>query len=1021
MELTRDLLMDAGGWKEMKAAREMHRSGLVKEAAYENGVLVGVVMIGGKPKKVQMEIHSRAHMENKCSCFLARRDGRVCAHAIAVGLEVIDPTSRPEGVEDEGGREDGGVQKQPAAGGGEDRAEDRWPRVVEETHEEAWAVSCRVMLPLQLERSWERGQIMVGFGVELEGEEDLLSTYTPEWTIFVGERDAALLRVVKRMFPGEPPGVVNLRKAQFLELLEALAGHPRVWFGKKEEAAVSFVPLRPALELKRDRLQVAWPKGLEPIVDGGVAWALEGKQLRPVASLPERLAGIFGRGIALDPVDAPVLLAMLQQWFEVPEEVVSSLPQPAAPVVEVTFEGSFNQIEGKMVFRYGDHVRIAGLKDGEIVDSNGERMLASPDLERVAEDGLRQWGFEGPGRRGEFVLRDKQAILQFYAHGLARLDPEWVIRKGDRFSEFAKDVVPIQPTFDFGSQGSGQDWFAVEMEYRTADGTEITRDEIQRLLQMGQNDRALSGGRVAVLDPVLTENVMETISDCDPEQEEPGVFRINHRQAAYLRQAAQEMGVPMEGAAERKVVGEWREAVGDLGEILRPYQQEGVDWFWKLSELSMGGILADDMGLGKTVQTLAFLKARGSRALVVCPSSLVHNWLAEAEKFVPELKAVGIVGSKRQQVLEKSGDADLLVTSYALIRRDGELYRERGIEVVILDEAQQIKNPEAQVAKAAFRLPGEHRFALTGTPIENSVKDLWSIMHFVMPGYLGERRQFAERFEKPLAKGDAPELQRRLARRLKPVVKRRLKEEVAKDLPDKIELVRYCEFNDKQRQVYESLLRESRTQLLDAEGGQKRMLALTALLRLRQACCDLRLLKLSELSDEEAEVKLSELRDLLEEAVSGGHRVLVFSQFVQMLQGAVPLLAEMGLEFCYLDGQTRNRAEVVARFQESEQIPVFLISLKAGGVGLNLTGADTVVHLDPWWNPAVEAQATDRAHRIGQKRVVTSYKLITRNTVEEKILELQEKKKELISSTLDADLPTGASSLSEDEIFGLFS
>ncbi len=605
---------------------------------------------------------------------------------------------------------------------------------------------------------------------------------------------------------------------------------------------------------------------------------------------------------------------------------------------------------------------------------------------------------------------------------MRRLDPEWKILKGDRFSEFAKEVVPISPVFEY--HGSGEDWFAVEMEYRTSDGTELSRIEVQRLIQTGRHDRALGGGRVAVLDPELTDEVVETIADCNPVQEQPGIFRIDHRQAAYLRQAAVELGVERrhEGGIGR-AAGEvdWRGRLGELTEVLRPYQDEGVAWLWNLAELEMGGILADDMGLGKTLQTLAFMKARGGRCLVVCPSSLVYNWMAEAEKFVPELRAVAIEGPGRADVLARSGEADLLVTSYALLRLDIEHYRERKFEVVVLDEAQHIKNPEAQVAKAAYRLRGRHRFALTGTPIENSVNDLWSIMDFLMPGYLGERAQFAERFEKPLARGQAPDLQRRLARRLKPVLKRRLKQEVAKDLPEKIEQVLYCELSPKQRKVYETILSESRSMILDAEGGRKRMLALTALLRLRQACCDLRLLELPEqVNEKEGSVKMDELEELLVEAVEGGHRVLVFSQFVRMLQGTVPMLGEHGFSFCYLDGQTKNRGEEVSRFQSSPEIPVFLISLKAGGVGLNLTAADTVIHLDPWWNPAVEAQATDRAHRIGQERVVTSYKLITRNTVEEKILALQERKKELIAKTLDAESPVGAASLSEDEIFALF-
>ena len=263
--------------------------------------------------------------------------------------------------------------------------------------------------------------------------------------------------------------------------------------------------------------------------------------------------------------------------------------------------------------------------------------------------------------------------------------------------------------------------------------------------------------------------------------------------------------------------------------------------------------------------------------------------------------------------------------------------------------------------------------------------------------------------------------QARLRRRIRPIILRRLKSEVAKDLPDKIEQVVYCDLKPAQQEVYEKILRESREMILDAEGGRKRMLALTALLRLRQTCCDLRLLGLKNIEEADASIKLDTLEELLTEAVEGNHRVLVFSQFVEMLQVLVPMLASRGLGYCYLDGSTKNRGDVVAKFQSDENIPVFLISLKAGGVGLNLTAADTVIHVDPWWNPAVEAQATDRAHRIGQSRVVTSYKLITRNTVEEKILALQNKKRETIKSLLDSpDADLGESGMSGSELMALF-
>src|SRR5439155_14369555 len=303
----------------------------------------------------------------------------------------------------------------------------------------------------------------------------------------------------------------------------------------------------------------------------------------------------------------------------------------------------------------------------------------------------------------------------------------------------------------------------------------------------------------------------------------------------------------------------------------------------------------------------------------------------------------------------------------------------------------------------------KHRLVLTGTPLENSVLDLWSIFDFLMPGYLGAAQDFRERYEIPILREKDPATQTRLARRLRPFLLRRLKRDVVKDLPEKLEQVSFCELTTDQQQVYGQVLEASRKEVIDAVGAQglarSRMVILTALLRLRQVCCDLRLLKLDQINPDAASGKLDLFSELLEEVIDGGHRVLVFSQFVSMLTLIRERLEAEEIPYQYLDGSTPNRGEVVERFQTDNSIPVFLISLKAGGVGLNLTGADTVIHFDPWWNPAVEAQATDRAHRIGQTRIVTSYKLITRDTVEEKILKLQARKREMIEATLEGEEP----------------
>jgi SNF2 family DNA or RNA helicase len=337
----------------------------------------------------------------------------------------------------------------------------------------------------------------------------------------------------------------------------------------------------------------------------------------------------------------------------------------------------------------------------------------------------------------------------------------------------------------------------------------------------------------------------------------------------------------------------------------------------------------------------------------------------------------------------------------------------------VLDEAQHIKNRQTQNAQAVKAVKAQQRIVLTGTPMENSVLDLWSIFDFLMPGYLGSAQEFRERYELPITKEKDAKAQSRLGRRLRPFLLRRLKKEVAADLPAKLEQVSFCELTSDQRGVYQQVIEASRKEVLEAVGEQalakSRMVVLSALLRLRQICCDLRLLKLDRIAPASASGKLDLFNELLEEVIDGGHRVLVFSQFVTMLTLLKQKLDEQQIEFCYLDGSTTNRGSVVEQFQSTPSIPVFLISLKAGGVGLNLTAADTVIHFDPWWNPAVEDQATDRAHRIGQTKVVTSYKLIARDTVEEKILLLQNRKREIIQATIGGE-EEFASALSWEEI-----
>jgi SNF2 family DNA or RNA helicase len=370
-------------------------------------------------------------------------------------------------------------------------------------------------------------------------------------------------------------------------------------------------------------------------------------------------------------------------------------------------------------------------------------------------------------------------------------------------------------------------------------------------------------------------------------------------------------------------------------------------------------------------------------------------------------------GPSRESRFAEIANHDLIITSYALLRRDIDKYKALRFSTAVLDEAQHIKNPDSQNAKAACAVQAGARFILTGTPLENSIRDIWSLFEFLLPTYLGTRKDFQERYEKPLLAGDRASVWPRLVRRVKPWMLRRNKKDILTELPDKIEQIVEVELTPDQKAIYTQLQIAARAEvdsLKRNNAGATRMRVLTALLRLRQASCDLRLLGAKS---EDPSAKLDALLEILREATDGGHRTLVFSQFASMLDLIAPTLDEAGISWCRLDGSTRDRAAVVERFQTDDSISVFLISLKAGGTGLNLTAADTVVHFDPWWNPAVEAQATDRAHRIGQKNVVTSIKLIARDTVEQRVISMQEKKRTLISDLLDAD--NAAPAIAQDD------
>ncbi len=458
---------------------------------------------------------------------------------------------------------------------------------------------------------------------------------------------------------------------------------------------------------------------------------------------------------------------------------------------------------------------------------------------------------------------------------------------------------------------------------------------------------------------------------------------------------------------------------------LRSYQQEGLNWLQFLREYSFGGILADEMGLGKTIQTLAHIlvekenKRLSNPVLLIVPTSLVVNWESEILKFAPSLLFKIIQGAKRD--FDDLNHFDILITTYPLLYRDFEHLKKQHYSFIILDEAQNIKNKNTTAAQFLMHLTSDYRLCLTGTPLENHLGELWSLFNFLTPGFLGDDRYFNREFRAKIEKSNNEAAKKTLSTRIKPFMLRRTKAQIDLDLPQKTEIIQKCELTEQQRDLYEVVrlaMHKKVQEEIDKKGLNKsHIILLDALLKLRQVCCDPRLLKMEHNVTESA--KLNMLIEMVEEMVEEGRKILIFSQFTGMLSLIEAELNSIKIPFVKLCGDTKDRKAPVNEFQNGTT-PIFLISLKAGGVGLNLTAADVVIHYDPWWNPAVENQATDRAHRIGQTKSVFVYKFIAKDTLEEKILELQAKKSSIAGALFDGENSKTAAQITQEDVNALF-
>ncbi len=555
------------------------------------------------------------------------------------------------------------------------------------------------------------------------------------------------------------------------------------------------------------------------------------------------------------------------------------------------------------------------------------------------------------------------------------------------------------------------DWFDIHARIRFGE-FEIPFKELRKLILRKKVEFKLPNGEIAIIPEVWLTKYADlfALSETEGNHEKP-VLRKYHlnlvRELEEGNLAKVHLSEKLRSLSSFSGIKQYGIPDGFQGE-LRPYQRAGYNWLRFLNEYRLGGCLADDMGLGKTVQTLALLQsekeAGAGTTLLVMPTSLIYNWEMEASRFTPQLKVLNYTGTLRNKDVTRFEKYDIVLTSYGITRLDVDLLKQFYFNYIILDESQVIKNPTSNIARAVRDLKSRHKLVLTGTPIENTTLDLWSQMSFINPGILGGQSYFRNEYQNPIEKKGDEARSKKLGAIIKPFILRRHKSQVATELPEKVEYVQYSEMTADQERRYEevkSQYREKIFKLIDQEGlGNSRFMILEGLTKLRQLANHPRMVEQGYAGDSG---KLEDITHMLENAIAEGHKLLIFSQFVKHLDIVRQYLKSNKIDFAYLDGSSTDRREQVERFNRDPHLKVFLISIKAGGLGLNLTEADYVFILDPWWNPAVEAQAVDRAHRIGQKKKVFTYKFITRNSVEEKILLLQQKKLRLTNDLITTE------------------
>lgn len=987
-------LRKAASWQDFKEAQGLLNIGAVIDSEKTPDGWKGTVKSGARLFRPTVTARTATWLDATCPCPANQREGRFCPHAIATGLHLINPlpTKAPE-------------NSNPA------------PAHQKTTSKPAQNPIPEISWAIRFQGDWQKSLSKGHAAITLTRSD---STPTPA--------DARITTwLLSQKVTSPPPIQLALNPQSLPTFLILLEDHPSITTAQAPLSIETGAQLHLAdCFLENESIRLI-PSSETIASIGDSIWKFSPASFAKIGSTSPATAITPTLALLADgkPCSIPIDLFLTNleslqshldfsasEWFESLHFI------PATPEIELTLTGSEKHLTATLSTSYSQP--LPTLENQRILTKNP-----------TAEAEAKRYGARvfNPLSDGSFTLENPESIQHFLTQTLPHLPKTWKTTLSPALEKLASSYVFISPHIEI--LNSSHNSLNFHLSYRANNGTIIPAAEIRRLLRSGNATSYKHRDKQLILSEDIHNLIDPLFEDLDLEQQS-GSYTASKASAEIIREIAVNLRKsvnPEEKSTFPQVIH-----IPEIEATLRPYQAKGFSWLVDRLTRYEGALLADDMGLGKTLQTIACIEHFFSSysqttteprpALIIVTTSLLGNWRAEFNRFAPARRIITLHGSNRDSLREQVRPTDVVLTTYGTLSRDLAYHLRQEYSIAVIDEASLIRNPDTDHSKAVARLNAARRIALTGTPVENSARDLWAIFRFIQPGWLGTKKDFQDRYEIPLkAPENAPRASTLLRLKTSPFTLRRTKSEVAPELPSKIHIDEYCTLSKDQLTTYRELQKEGLRKIEDIRAsGQKaaaRMQTLTTLLRLRQTCSDLALLgseKLAALPIPRRSAKLERLLEITENAIASGSRILVFSQFAKQLLEIESALTASGIPSLRLDGSTRDRQPLVDRFQSPDGPPLFLISLKAGGYGLNLTAADIVVHFDPWWNPAAEAQATDRAHRIGQTKPVTVFRLLTRNTVEEKVTRLQSSKKALADSLDESATPTDAPAWSETEL-----